>query len=164
MRHIGLFSRLSMFILCFFVSLGAFAGNEVSLSIEKAYLTPGETATLTIKLNNTVVIGTVGATINLPEGITFVKGETLEDGSYVPVMGTTELSKKATVLSCTTKSNVAHFSIAKGGNKFQPGEGDLITFDVNVAKDFGIYGNITLDEGLGVYTIVNDDAYITITA
>lgn len=158
MRHIGLFSRLSMFILCFFVSLGAFAGNEVSLSIEKAYLTPGETATLTIKLNNTVVIGTVGATINLPEGITFVKGETLEDGSYVPVMGTTELSKKATVLSCTTKSNVAHFSIAKGGNKFQPGEGDLITFDVNVAKDFGIYGNITLDEGLGVYTIVNDDA------
>ena len=73
MRHIRLISRLSMFILCFFVSLGALAGNEVALTVEKAYITPGQTATLTIKLKNTVVVGTVGATINLPEGLTFVK-------------------------------------------------------------------------------------------
>ena len=35
MRHIRLISRLSMFILCFFVSLGALAGNEVALTVEK---------------------------------------------------------------------------------------------------------------------------------
>lgn len=152
MRHIRLISRLSMFFLCFFVSLGALAGDEVGLTVEKAYITPGQTATLTIKLKNTVVVGTVGATINLPEGLTFVKGKTSDDGSYVPVMSTTEFSKKATCVTSTTKPNVAHFSIFKsGGKNFQPGEGDLITFDVNVAENFGITGDIILDEGLGAY-------------
>lgn len=157
MKHIGLFSRFSMFILCLFMSLGALAGNEIALTVEKAYLTPGKTATLTIKLNTTVVVGTVGATINLPEGLTFVKGHVAEDGSYAPVMATTEMSKKATLVTSTTKPNVAHFSIAKGGNKFQPGEGDLITFDVNVAENFGITGDIVLDEALGAYAIFDEN-------
>lgn len=157
MKHIGLFSRFSMFILCLFMSLGALAGNEIALTVEKAYLTPGKTATLTIKLNTTVVVGTVGATINLPEGLTFVKSHVAEDGSYAPVMATTEMSKKATLVTSTTKPNVAHFSIAKGGNKFQPGEGDLITFDVNVAENFGITGDIVLDEALGAYAIFDEN-------
>ena len=118
MRHIRLISRLSMFILCFFVSLGALAGNEVALTVEKAYITPGQTATLTIKLNNTVVVGTVGATINLPEGLTFVKGKISDDGSYVPVMSTTEFSKKATLVTCTTKPNVSYFFISIIGKYF----------------------------------------------
>lgn len=160
MRHIRLISRLSMFILCFFVSLGALAGNEVALTVEKAYITPGQTATLTIKLNNTVVVGTVGATINLPEGLTFVKGKISDDGSYVPVMSTTEFSKKAILVTSTTKPNVAHFSIAKTGKKFQPSEGDLITFDVNVAENFGITGNIILDEGLGAYAEYDEEGNI----
>ena len=162
MRHIRLISRLSMFILCFFVSLGALAGNEVALTVEKAYITPGQTATLTIKLNNTVVVGTVGATINLPEGLTFVKGKISDDGSYVPVMSTTEFSKKAILVTSTTKPNVAHFSIAKTGKKFQPSEGDLITFDVNVAENFGITGDIILDEGKGAYAVYDENDNIVL--
>ena len=150
MKHFGLFSRLSMFILGLFVSLGVLAGNEVAMTVEKAYLIPGQTAKLTIKLNNTVVVGTVGATINLPEGLSFVKSNEEEDGTYTPVMSTTDYSKKASLVTVTTKPNIAHFTVGKN-TPFQPGNGDLITFDVNVAEDFAIKGDVVLNEILGAY-------------
>lgn len=162
MKNIRLFSKIAMFILCFFVSLGAFADNEVVMSLEKAYLTPGEQATLTIKLSTSVEVGSVGATINLPKGITFVQGKDWGDGSFDIDYSVTDLSKKSTIIFSTTNPSKACFAVAKTSNFKKDTNGDLLTFKVNVAKDFGIYGNVVLDEGLGALADVKEDGSFTV--
>lgn len=81
-------------LLAFFMSVGAYA-QDIKLSVDKVYLKPGNTATITVKIDNKVTFGAMKTTINLPEGLSFVASKTYDDGTFDLTYGKTEISKKA---------------------------------------------------------------------
>lgn len=142
MKHSRLFNSFAALALSLFASATAFADNEVTFSVDKAYVQPGETATLTLNFKNTEKVTAISGRIILPQGLTFVakEGETTD---YV--CGTTELSAKANC-SLGGKSNQnAQFDLSKL-TAFKPGDGAFMTFMVKADDTFAAVDSIKMTE------------------
>lgn len=154
MKHTKIISSFAALLFAMLCSVNAFA-QDVKLSVEKCYLNPGNTATVTVKLKSDVVIGTLSTTINLPEGLSFVKKE----GSDLLQCSATELSSTADAKAeLYMKGNEHSASIdVTRRPAFEKFDGDFFTFDVNVDKDLAVLDKISFSKISAVYTHKNEE-------
>lgn len=150
MKNIRLMSSVLGLLLAFFMSVGAYA-QDIKLSVDKVYLKPGNTATITVKIDNKVTFGAMKTTINLPEGLSFVASKTYDDGTFDLTYGKTEISKKARFIFSSSKKSIATLSLVKSDD-FAPCQGDFFTFDVDVDNSLAACNKITFNEISATFT------------
>lgn len=152
MKHTRLFISIAVLALALVVSGKAFA-EGMDFSIDKSFVKPGETATLTVKLTNAEKITAITGAITLPEGLSFmpkVKTDgTIDETEYA--CGKAERSKNALAAMLVVRKSTpktAGFALAYM-NGLAAGSGELFTFDVKADETFAARDSIELSELLG---------------
>lgn len=115
---------------CLVLALCAIAQDR--FYIEDFTITPGETKTVEILLDNTTVLSAIQADIYLPEGLSIDK----EDGEYIFDL-TTRKARNHTASSSLLSSGAIRLLIASQTSRtFSGNSGALVTFQLTAASDF----------------------------
>lgn len=143
MKQSRLFGRLIAVVLFVMASVSAMAQEYVLKNI--TFLKPGEKGVIAVGLKNPDPVKIFQGKVILPEGLTFVDGE--KEGR-AQISKTDRTSKFS--LAMQKNSTDEHIAAFLGFNMvdayIQPGEGEILTFEVNVASDFKGTGEIQLKE------------------
>lgn len=150
MKHMRLLKSLLVILVAIFGVNMAMA-QELSFSVDKQFLTPGDKATITVNMTNTVTLTSFGGTIVLPEGLSFVQ----EDGSDEYVCSSINPDCDA-VLAPSTNPQKAGFMVLNT-EKQKPSSGAFFTFDVNVDANFASHTTILFSDLLGSIVTTNSD-------
>lgn len=127
MKQTKLYSCLLMLVM--FMTASFAMAQELTVKTV-TFVKAGEKATIAVGLKNSDVVDNIQARIALPEGLTFV-AEKDNEKSFVGKE--TERSKDVAYSFYRASDNVG---VAFGMGEVKAGEGDVFTFDVNVAADF----------------------------
>lgn len=144
MKHTKLFGSLVALAMALMTSVDTMAQEFAFKNV--TFLTPGKTAKIAVALNSPEDARVIQGKIILPSGLTFVPTEEREDRF---VISPTERSSKFNFYLQKSNDHVAAFVGAAKvfGNTIPSGNGDVFTFDVNVAADYAGPGKLTLTNG-----------------
>ena len=129
---------------------GAASAQTMKFSADKVFLTPGETATVSMKLENDVDVKTFSGTITLPEGLSFVIDKVDDAGiaDYVCEVG--ERYADAEYSFSGRDGQIGNFLVA--GTAPSQGEGDVVfSFDVQADENLVATGDIVFSALKGAY-------------
>lgn len=129
MKHTKLYRCLLALAVMIVASVGAMA-QELSLKTV-TFLKPGQKATIAVGLKNSSAVDYVQARIALPEGLSFVEEEGNAKAFANKAAGR---AMDKMEFSCLRKDAQVGSFIGMG--EVVAGEGDVFTFDVNVAADY----------------------------
>ena len=127
MKQTKLYSCLLMLVMLLTASVAM--AQELTVKTV-TFVKAGEKATIAVGLKNSDIVDNIQARIALPEGLTFVAEENNEKAF---VGKETKRSKDVAYSFYRASDNVG---VAFGMGEIKAGEGDVFTFDVNVAADF----------------------------
>lgn len=129
MKHTKLYSCLFAVLMVLMASANAMA-QELTLKTV-SFLKPGDKATLAVGLKNAGEVDVVQAKVTLPEGLTFVD---TDEANRFAVNATDRMKDWTLALQKSNEHTAILFGL--GGDAIAAGEGDIVTFDVNVADDY----------------------------
>lgn len=143
MKHTKFYSCLCALFMIFMASANALAQELTVKTV--SFLKPGEKGTLTIGLKNAGDVDYIQTRVTLPEGLSFVSEE---EGSDMFVANETGRMNDWTLAMKQTKTSKQTAVILGIANDeaIHAGEGDVITFDVNVDANYTGTNNIVLSE------------------
>lgn len=149
MKKNNFLKGLLMLMMVFLTSVSALA-QEMKLSAEKAFLAPGETASVVVSLKNDLPVSLVTGYIQLPEGLSFVK-TTGDDPELVylksALVGRCEKEKSFILnfVQTTYDDHRAYFNydMMKG---LAAGSGDIFSFEVVASKDLAISNTVNFEK------------------
>ena len=129
---------------------GAASAQTMKFSADKVFITPGETATVSLKLENDVDVKSFSGTITLPEGLSFVIDNVDDAGiaDYVCEVG--ERYADAEYVFSGRDGQTGNFLVA--GTAPSQGEGDVVfSFDVQADENLVATGDIVFSALKGAY-------------
>lgn len=129
MKQTKLYNCLFVLAMLLMASASAMA-QEFTLKTV-TFLKPGEKATVAVGLKNDAVVNGLQARISLPEGLTFV--EKANNAKRFNINKTERTEGMSLILSKIDEKTAAMVGF---GAEVAAGEGDVFTFDVNVAADY----------------------------
>ena len=127
MKQTKLYNCLFVLAMLLMASASAMA-QEFTLKTV-TFLKPGEKATVAVGLKNDAVVNGLQARISLPEGLTFV--EKANNAKRFNINKTERTEGMSLILSKIDEKTAAMVGF---GAEVAAGEGDVFTFDVNVAE------------------------------
>ncbi len=129
MKHTKIYSCLFAVLMILMASANAMAQELTVKTV--SFLKPGEKATLAVGLKNAGEVDAFQAKVTLPEGLTFVD---TEEPKHFAIQETERTKDWTLVLQKSNEKTAILFGL--GGDAIAAGEGDIVTFDVNVADDY----------------------------
>ena len=129
---------------------GAASAQTMKFSADKVFITPGEKATVSLKLENDVDVKSFSGTITLPEGLSFVIDNVDDAGiaDYVCEVG--ERYADAEYVFSGRDGQTGNFLVA--GTAPSQGEGDVVfSFDVQADENLVATGDIVFSALKGAY-------------
>ncbi len=143
MKHNRLFGCLLAIAMLMVASVSAMAQEYVLKTV--SFLKPGEKGVLAVSMKNPNPVEFFQGKIFLPEGLTFVESGTPD---RFQISKTERTGKYSLALAKGNDNNrVAAFLGITLSDTFVPvGQGDIFTFEVNVAEDFKATGEIQIKE------------------
>ena len=138
MKHTKFYGGLCALVMILLTSLSA-AAQELTVKTV-SFLKPGEKGVLAIGLKNASEVDGFQAKIYLPEGITFVQSEENEKRFAV-----NETERTKDWMLFLQKSNESKAVLLGLGDAIAAGEGDVVTFDVNVDENYTGANEIKLE-------------------
>ena len=136
---------------------GAASAQTMKFSVDKVFVTPGDKATVSMKLENDVDLATFTGTITLPEGLSFDIENVDDNGvaDYVCEVGESYVNNVQTCELTGKDSQTAKF-IVSTDEAFQ-GDGDVFfTFDVVASENLSATGDIQFSALTGAYGFSNN--------
>ena len=131
MKQTKLYNCLFVLAMLLMASASAMA-QEFTLKAV-TFLKPGEKATVAVGLKNSTDVNALQARISLPEGLTFV--ENASNATRFNI-SKTERSQGMTIALKKVNEKTAAMVCFSSTTPIAAGEGDVFTFEVNVAADY----------------------------
>lgn len=129
---------------------GSASAQTMKFSADKVFITPGETATVSLKLENDVDVKSFSGTITLPEGLSFVTDNVNDAGITYYVCEAGERYADATCSLTGRDGQTGKFMIY--GSSPSQGDGDVVfTFDVQAGENLVATGDILFSALKGAY-------------
>ena len=157
MKNTKFYSCLCALFMIFMASANALAQE---LTVKTAsFLKPGEKGTLTIGLKNATDVDAFQAYVTLPEGLSFVP-KTEGSERFVANKASRMEGLKGWTLSLQQKKSDKQTAalLALGDEGIKAGEGDIVTFEVNVDANYTGANNIVLS---GIQLTDTEGGYVT---
>ena len=143
MKHNRLFGCLLAIAMLMVASVSAMAQEYVLKTV--SFLKPGEKGVLAVSLVNPNPVKSFQGKIFLPEGLTFVETET---PNKFQISKTERTGKYSLALQKGNDNNrvAAFLGFTMSDTFVAAGQGDILTFEVNVAKDFKATSEVQIKE------------------
>lgn len=158
MKQNRLFKFCVAIVICLMASTVAFA-QEMVFSVDRHFVAPGETATITLNVKTTEKLTAFSGHIVLPEGLSFV---TSAEDAQVCIVEKTDLSKSADVSLTIGKSNSQDAALYVGQLRgFKPMNGALVKFTVKAAENIDVNNEVKYEDFKGcVSTTVYNQNFV----
>ena len=161
MKHNRLFGCLLAIAMLMVASVSAMAQEYVLKTV--SFLKPGEKGVLAVSLVNPNPVKSFQGKIFLPEGLTFVETET---PNKFQISKTERTGKYSLALQKGNDNNrvAAFLGFTMSDTFVAAGQGDILTFEVNVAKDFKATSELQIKESqisMGGGNIVKPEQVVT---
>ena len=145
MKNINFFKGISALVLLLIASVSS--AQNVKFSAEKVFITPGETVTVFLNLENDVDVKSFSGEIALPEGLTFV--ESSIEGEYVCGVGQRFAGSECAFVPTDESGRKAKFLVL--GEEPSTGDDIVFAFEVQADAELPVKGNIEFSQLKGAY-------------